>query len=128
MSQASVPVQRLLLFCAAFFFLVVPSDLQTRLPQDAHGVLGFDTNEYPGDAALPRLHPRFAFSGYWLNAPPGSASNTWAGKRAILREQGFGFLVLFDGRSEKVIKRAKDAAALGSSDGRAAIESAAREG
>jgi hypothetical protein len=123
-----VLVQRLLPFCAVFLFLTIPPDLQTGPPQDAHGVLGFDTNEYPGDAVLPGLHRRFAFCGYWLNAPPGASSSTWARKRAILREQGFGFLVLFNGRSEKSIKRAKDAAGLGASDGRAGIESALREG
>jgi Domain of unknown function (DUF1906) len=92
------------------------------------GVLGFDRNDYPGDVVMAALRKRFAFTGYWLNPPPGASSNTWSGKRAILRELGFGFLVLFNGRSEREIKRAKDAAALGANDGRAAIEAARREG
>jgi Domain of unknown function (DUF1906) len=92
------------------------------------GVLGFDRNEYPGDGALPGLRQRFVFSGYWLNAPPGSSLNNWSGKREILRAYGFGFLVLFNGRSAKETNRAKNAAALGASDARAAIEAARREG
>jgi len=90
--------------------------------------LGFDRNEYPGDTAMGALGKRFAFTGYWLNVPPGSAANTWTGKREMLREQGFGFLVLFNGRTEKEIKLSKDAASFGESDGRTAIESAHHEG
>lgn len=102
----------------------------TRVAAAAPGVvvLGFDRNDYPGDAVMEALRRRFAFTGYWLNPPPGASSNTWSGKRAILQELGFGFLVLFNGRSEREIKRSKDAAALGTSDGRAAIEAARREG
>ena len=43
--------------------------------------LGFDNNEYPGDAALAELRRTFTFAGYWLNPPPGAKQNTWAGKR-----------------------------------------------
>jgi len=90
--------------------------------------LGFDRNDYPGDSALPALKQSFSFVGYWLNAPPGAASNTWAGKRAIVRENGFGFLVLFNGRISNQLTRPADPAALGASDAQAAIESAKREG
>ena len=89
--------------------------------------LGFDRNEYPGDAALTGLRQSFRFAGYWLNAPPGAAGNTWTGKRQILRQHGFGFLVLFNGRTDAELK-GRDAAALGSADGRAAVAAAAREG
>jgi hypothetical protein len=88
---------------------------------------GFDRNRYPGDAALPALHGEFRFAGYWLNAPPGETKNTWTGKRAILKENGFGFLVLFDGRADAELKN-KDAAQLGAADGRAAVAAALREG
>ena len=88
---------------------------------------GFDRNDYPGDAALPALHTEFRFAGYWLNAPPGETRNTWAGKRAILKENGFGFLVLFNGRMDAKLK-GKDAAQLGTADGRAAVAAARREG
>src|SRR5690242_21044260 len=33
--------------------------------------LGFDRNVYPGDESLPILRKHFAYSGYWLNNPPG---------------------------------------------------------
>lgn len=88
--------------------------------------LGFDRNEYPGDAALPALRHTFRYTGYWLNNPPGATQNSWPGKRTILKKNGFGFLVLFNGRSEAQLK--EDAAGLGAVDGRAAVAAAAREG
>jgi hypothetical protein len=94
----------------------------------AAGILGFDRNEYPGDAALPQLRRRFAFSGYWLNAPPGTATNGWRCKREILRAIGFGFVVLFNGRTEKELRRSRDAATTGANDAALAIRSAQREG
>src|SRR5215472_8640666 len=59
--------------------------------------LGFDRNIYPGDAALPILRKTFAFSSYWLSPPPGEKTNTWTGKRELLRSLDFGYLVLFRG-------------------------------
>jgi hypothetical protein len=90
--------------------------------------LGFDTNTYPGDAALPQLKKSFAFSGYWLNPPPGTKENTWLGKREILRKNGFGFLVLYNGRTERQLKLPNDPAKLGQADAEVAAESARREG
>jgi hypothetical protein len=90
--------------------------------------LGFDRNDYPGDAVLPVLRKTFSFAGYWLNAPPGETSNTWRGKREILDSNGFGFLVLFNGRLEREIKPPTSAAALGASDAAIAIEAATVEG
>lgn len=89
--------------------------------------LGFDRNIYPGDAALPVLRRTFRYTGYWLNNPPGTTHNTWLGKRSILKKNGFGFLLLFDGRAEAELKN-KDAAALGRADGRKAAAAARREG
>jgi hypothetical protein len=89
--------------------------------------LGFDKNEYPGDAALPALRQSFRFAGYWLNNPPGAQQNGWSGKRALLKQNGFGFLVLFNGRLDAELK-GKDAVALGTADGTAAAAAAAREG
>jgi hypothetical protein len=34
--------------------------------------LGFDRNDYPGDANLHVLRQTFSFTGYWLNNPPWS--------------------------------------------------------
>lgn len=88
--------------------------------------LGFDRNDYPGDSNLRFLRETFAFSGYWLNNPPGASANTWAGKREKLEAAGFGFLVLFNGRLYKDLKH--NPPALGQLDAQAAIASARREG
>ena len=89
--------------------------------------LGFDRNEYPGDSALPALRQSFRYSGYFLNNPPGTQHNTWTGKRALLKQHGFGFLVLFTGRLYAELK-GKDAATIGAEDGKAAVAAAVREG
>src|SRR6202011_182575 len=68
-------------------------------------------------------------TGYWLNPPPGEMSNTWAGKRALLKRRGFGFLVIFNGRLDKEIKAAKTTPAqLGAADAELAVSAAKREG
>ena len=90
--------------------------------------VGFDRNEYPGDEHLMALRRIFSFSGYWLNVPPGTNGNTWAGKRTRLREAGFGFLVLFDGRVDAELKKVPDARDVGRLDAKAAAEAARREG
>jgi Domain of unknown function (DUF1906) len=93
---------------------------------DSHpSYLGFDRNEYPGDDNLKALRKTFAFAGYWLSDPPGSKTNTWIGKRSKVEAAGFGFLVLFNGRLYRDLK--VNAAALGKSDGDAAIAAARRE-
>jgi hypothetical protein len=90
--------------------------------------LGFDANNYPGDAALPMLRNTFSFTGYWLNEPPGGASVPWSGKRALLLRTGLGFLVLFNGRLERDLKNPQRAARLGSFDAALAVQAAIREG
>jgi len=90
--------------------------------------LGFDRNIYPGDAALPVLRKTFSFASFWISPPPGGTSNTWVGKRALLREQGFGFVVLYRGREERELKTPAQAAAAGASDARDAAANAKREG
>ncbi|MGA2570608.1 MAG: glycoside hydrolase domain-containing protein [Terracidiphilus sp.] len=103
-----------------------------RDPAQHRQYLGFDRNDYPGDAALPVLRKSFRYTGYWLNAPPGEAKSSWTGKREILRRHGFGFLLLFNGRSFAELKASKqngsDLAALGAADGKAAVAAAEREG
>jgi hypothetical protein len=76
---------------------------------------------------LPALHHSFSYTGYFLNNPPRENSNTWTGKRAKLKETGFGFLVLYTGRSDAELK-GKDAAGLGKADAAAAVNAARREG
>ena len=108
----------------ALLFLLTLLLADTGLAQRAY--LGFDKNDYPGDALLPALHKEFRYTSFWLNDPPGEATNSWAGKRRILMQNGFGFLVLFNGRLEAQL-RGRDAAALGAVDGRAAAAAAQRE-
>jgi hypothetical protein len=115
----------------AAFALLTPPALPLQPGPGGPPYLGFDRNDYPGDAALPALHKQFAFTGYWLNNPPGESQNTWIGKRDILVQNGFGFLVVFNGRLEKEIQRAKKLgkppATLGQQDAAAAVAAAQRE-
>jgi hypothetical protein len=90
--------------------------------------LGFDANEYPGDAALPSLRRAFSFSGYWLNIPPGADANEWVGKRPVLLKNGFGFLVLFNGRTISQLRTFGNAAAAGKAEGQSAVALAQQEG
>jgi hypothetical protein len=98
----------------------------------AQKYVGFDANEYPGDDMLPALHKQFSFTGYWLTNPPGATHNPWVGKRDILLRNGFGFLVVANGRLDKEIlhsqKSGKPAAALAAADAAAAVAAAQREG
>jgi hypothetical protein len=93
--------------------------------------IGFDSNDYPGDDALPALRRHFAFAGYWLTNPPGEHQNGWQGKRDVLLKNDFGFLVLANGKFDAEIKKAKRSgtapAALGKKDAATAIAAAQRE-
>ncbi len=93
---------------------------------------GFDRNDYPGASAMAGLQKTFAFTGYWITNPPGETTNTWTGQRAILRAQGWGFLVLANGRLDAEILKARKAGTsptqLGQHDAAAAVASATHEG
>jgi hypothetical protein len=93
--------------------------------------LGFDRNDYPGDAAMAVLHRTFSFTGYWITPPPEETTNTWLGKRKHLIRQGWGFLVLADGRLDKEILAAKKIGttpeALARKDAALAVANAKRE-
>jgi hypothetical protein len=93
---------------------------------------GFDRNDYPGAETMAALRKTFAFTGYWLNNPPGEQANSWAGKRAILRQQGWGFLVLYNGRLDaqilKAQKQGTKPAGLASRDAADTVAAAQREG
>jgi hypothetical protein len=89
--------------------------------------LGFDRNDYPGDSALPVLRKTFEFTGYWLNNPPGAKLNTWQGKRQLVEKAGFGFLILYNGRTYAQLK-GSEAEETGSADGLAAAAAARAEG
>ncbi len=106
-----------------------PDQIQTPPPLITGQFVGFDRNGYPGDNRVPELHKHFAFVGFWLNNPPGAKQNGWAGKRQKLRDAGFGFLVLWNGRLEAELKWSKvKPAAIGQQDAAAAIAAARREG
>src|SRR5271170_5258986 len=93
--------------------------------------IGFDSNDYPGDDTLPLLRQHFAFAGYWLTNPPGAHRNGWLGRRYALLRNGFGFLVLANGKTDAEITRSKRTgatpAALGARDAAAAVAAAQRE-
>jgi hypothetical protein len=92
------------------------------------GYIGFDRNDYPGDANLKALRQTFSYSGYWLNNPPGAKTNSWVGKRKTIEDAGFGFLVLFNGHTYAEIKVAGNATQLGRSDAATAVAAARTEG
>jgi hypothetical protein len=87
-----------------------------------------DRNDYPGDVNMQTLKKTFAFTGYWLNNPPGANTNSWAGKRDALEKMGYGFLLLFNGREYKDLKASGNAARLGTKDAEAASRAAQKEG
>jgi hypothetical protein len=128
-------VAEIILLCVVFaFVLLFPQTAGTRaLPQSEienppRTYLGFDANDYPGDDALPGLRRTFTFSGFWLNAPPGATTNSWAGKRTELAKNGFGFLILFNGRLSKELQPPVDPGELGARDAELAVTAAQREG
>ncbi len=100
----------------------------SELAKGAHSYLGFDLNEYPGDAALAVLRKTFSFSSYWLGPPPGEKRTTWKGKRSLLKAQGFGFVVLFNGRDSRNLSNDADARQKGTLDSGSAAKSAQQEG
>jgi len=124
--------KRLLTAALAFVAVTASAQPTISLTSAPKSYAGFDANEYPGDAALPALHQQFAFTGYWLNDPPGATRNPWAGKRDILVRNGFGFLVVFNGRLDAQIARSKklgkSPTALGRQDAAVAVAAANREG
>src|ERR1700693_4017897 len=131
-SKRSSKIASILLCILGLAVALLPARCKTtnaQISRDApHTYLGFDTNEYPGDAALPDLRRTFTFSGYWLNVPPGAKTNPWVGKHAFLLKNGFGFLVLFNGRSSNELKLPVDPADLGVRDAELAVAAAQREG
>lgn len=104
---------------------------ETRVSATTQNAIGFDSNNYPGDAALPALRKHFAFAGYWLTNPPGEHQNSWQGKRDAMLRNGFGFLVLANGKLEAEIKKTKQSGTtpitLGEKDAAAAVAAAQRE-
>jgi hypothetical protein len=97
-------------------------------PPGQHAYLGFDLNEYPGDDALPILRKTFSFASYWLSPPPDVKTNDWLGKRARIQSEGFGFVVLYNGRKTRNLKSSEDAKQKGALDAERAAKLALQEG
>jgi hypothetical protein len=114
---------RLAWFAIAVLFLVplMPA-------QQPAAYLGMDRNDYPGAANMAALRKTFAFTGYWLNNPPGADSNTWRGKRRTIQTMGYGFLLLFNGREYRQLKASGNATRVGTADAAQAVQSAQRDG
>src|SRR5258708_8152233 len=91
------------------------------------GNLGFDRNDYPGDAAMKELRREFMFVGYWLTPPPGEKTNSWTGKRKETEALGYGFLLLARGRAGNAIRTAAEAGKIGVEERREASGSAQAE-
>src|SRR5260370_39664786 len=91
-------------------------DSQDPKPAGVRSFAGFDRNQYPGDAALPLLRKSYSFAGYWFSSPPGEKSNSWIGKRGVMQSQGFGFLLLFQGRTSPQLPYKKDSIEAGPAD------------
>lgn len=128
-SQKIKPQALLVALAATWLAASGLSPAQPPAPKPAEVFTGFDRNQYPGDEKLDALRRHFSFAGYWLTNPPGETTNEWLGKRRLLLDHGFGFLVLANGRLDAEIKRAgKPAAALGTSDAATAVAAARREG
>jgi len=92
------------------------------------GYLGFDRNDYPGDAGMTELRKEFTFAGYWLTAAPGGKTESWAGKRRVMEKQGWGFLLLVRGRAVDSVRTAASAKVKGVADARTAVRRALAEG
>jgi len=100
MRAPAISVFALLLAFSGITLCFAKLDSQDSKPAGVHSFgHGFDRNEYPGDAALPLLRKSYSFAGYWLSPPSGEKSNSWIGKRGVMQAQGFGFLLLFQGRT-----------------------------
>jgi hypothetical protein len=115
-----------LLLSSSAVLLALPDRSNTDPVHSAY--LGFDLNEYPGDGGLAILRKTFSFAGYWLSPPPGDKQTGWLGKRALLQSQGFGFVVLFNGRVTRNLKSPSDAHQKGALDGQNAAKLARQEG
>jgi hypothetical protein len=115
---------------AVVIFLALASFIPGAAGQSASGktYLGFDANDYPGDDALPTLRRTFSFTSYWIGPPPEEKTSSWLGKRTLLTSQGFGFVVLWNGRDSRTLKSLADGQDKGKLDAQSAAAAANREG
>jgi hypothetical protein len=118
----------LLLMFSGMALCLANTDSRESRSSDVHSFLGFDRNQYPGDAALPLLRKSYSFASYWLSPPPGEKTNSWIGKRGVMQSQGFGFLLLYQGRTSRQLPDNKSSIEAGLADARAAAAAARQEG
>lgn len=97
-------------------------------PEGGKTYLGFDANDYPGDDAMDVLRKTFSFTSYWIGPPPEEKKSSWLGRRALLKKQGFGFLVLWNGPNSRKLKSQVDAREKAASAAEAAAKVAREEG
>jgi hypothetical protein len=100
----------------------------SRHQQTERAYLGFDRNDYPGDPAMAQLRKQFVFTGYWLTPPPEEKTNSWTGKRGILQDQGYGFLLLARVRQPNKTGNTAVARQAGRADAQMAARNARTEG
>ena len=113
------------LLAVTVFVANSPSEPQETPPRT---YLGFDRNDYPGDDAMKLLRRDFAFTGYWLGSPPDDTTNSWTGKRELLRSEGFGFVLLFAGPTSGQLRDQPYTRKRVADDTQAAAAAARREG
>ena len=117
------------LFAALLLLIVLATLISARrlpaLPVRPQPTSDSTATTIPAIANLAALRKSFAFTGYWLNNPPGASANSWHGKRRTIQRAGFGFLLLFNGRAYAELKSAPNP---GASDGAAAARAAKAEG
>jgi hypothetical protein len=84
-------------------FFDVPASIDSAVEQVAVNVtgshLGFDTNVYPGDAAMDawKKSGEYEWVGYYLQAPC-HKNSSWSGTRARLVDSGWGLAVIYVGQ------------------------------
>jgi hypothetical protein len=81
--------------------------LPVGAPIPARGVPGFDTRDYPGDAAMRRWFEAspYRWVGYYLPSPCFTGAS-WTGRRSPLAQIGWGFAVLYVGEQDWSAMRA----------------------
>jgi hypothetical protein len=76
-------------------------------PVPARGVPGFDTRDFPGAATMQRWFAAspYRWVGYYLPSPCYTGT-TWSAQRSVLRQQGWGFALLYVGEQDWEAMRA----------------------
>ncbi|MDP9339619.1 MAG: DUF1906 domain-containing protein [Acidobacteriota bacterium] len=123
-----ISLATLALAAAAISMSFIARGQAARISSPRNAYLGFDRDVYPGDSAFPILRKTFAFTSYWLSPPPAEKTTTWVGKRDLLRQSGFGFLVLYRGRDSREFVTASDGPSKGTLDAQTAAAAAKKQG